>query len=111
GEDRGASRYRIIRPITRGPTSEVLEAVAIGEGRFERRVAIKRLTVTEDDGKELVTTFLDEAKLSSQLHHANVVGVIDFGVKERVPFLVLEYVDGADLQSLDRYSKKSGDKM
>ena len=36
-------RYRVTRPIGRGGMAEVHEAYALGEGGFERRVALKRV--------------------------------------------------------------------
>jgi serine/threonine-protein kinase len=46
-----------------------------------------------DDG------FLDEARIASHLHHANIVSVLDYGIADGLPFQVLELVDGLDLQS------------
>jgi hypothetical protein len=46
-----------------------------------------------DDG------FLDEARIASHLHHANIVAVLDYGIAGGLPFQVLELVDGLDLQS------------
>lgn len=44
--------------------------------------------------------FLDEAKIASQLHHPNIVGVLDVGVLDGLPFHVLELVDGLDAEQL-----------
>ena len=41
---------------------------------------------------------MEEAKALAGLYHPNVVNIIDRGVSSRVPFLVLEYVIGADLK-------------
>src|SRR5262245_13492092 len=110
-EELGDGRYRIIRPIKRGQSSEVLEAIGTADNKFERRVAIKKLRPFEGDSEALARAFLDEAKLSIQLRHANLVGVIDFGVKDERPYLVLEYVDGSDLDELDALAKEAGAPM
>jgi serine/threonine-protein kinase len=44
--------------------------------------------------------FLDEARIASQLHHGNIVAVLDYGVDQGHPFQVLEFVDGLDLSQL-----------
>jgi hypothetical protein len=40
--------------------------------------------------------FLDEARLTSRLHHQGIVSIVDFGIEGGRPFQVLELVDGAD---------------
>jgi serine/threonine-protein kinase len=44
--------------------------------------------------------FLDEAKLSLYLQHANIVQVFDIGVTDTSYFLVMEFVDGCNLKAL-----------
>lgn len=88
--------------------AEVWEATLRGEAGFTRRVAIKRLfpEAGADDG--FARRFLDEARIASRLHHANIVGIVDFGVDERGPFQVLEFVDGLDAGRLARLGREAG---
>jgi serine/threonine protein kinase len=52
--------------------------------------------------------FLDEARLSAHLSHSNVASVFDIGVGDDAYFIVMEYVDGADLKTvLEHYRKSS----
>jgi serine/threonine protein kinase len=92
-----SARYRLRRRLGRGGMAEVFEATAVGERGFERTVALKRMLPEigriHDDG------FLDEARIASHLHHANIVSVLDYGIADGLPFQVLELVDGLDLQS------------
>jgi serine/threonine-protein kinase len=44
--------------------------------------------------------FLDEARLSLSLQHANIVQVFDIGHTEDTYFIVMEYVDGVDLKAI-----------
>lgn len=80
--------------------AEVFEAVASGEGGFERRVAIKRMLPELHEDEAISELFLDEARTASALHHANLVAVVDYGFADGVPFQVLEYVDGIDAERL-----------
>lgn len=89
-------RYRVVRPLGKGGMAEVLEAVAVGAEGFERRVAIKRLLPGHEQDTGFTGMFLDEARIASRLHHANIVSVLDYGVVDGQPFQVLELVDGLD---------------
>ncbi|MEJ7597219.1 MAG: serine/threonine-protein kinase [Kofleriaceae bacterium] len=91
-------RYRILRRLGHGGMAEVLEAELIGELGFVRKVAIKRMT--GELGGDATRRFLDEARIASRLHHANIVAVVDVGVLDDVPFQVLELVDGIDALSV-----------
>jgi tRNA A-37 threonylcarbamoyl transferase component Bud32 len=82
--------------------AEVLEAEILGEAGFVRRVAIKRMLASASDDPMFVRMFLDEARIASRLHHANIVAVLDYGVVDGAPFQVLELVDGCDARTLLR---------
>jgi len=53
--------------------------------------------------KKFVAMFLDEARLSLSLQHANIVQVFDIGHSEDTYFIVMEYVDGVDLKGLTEW--------
>lgn len=105
------SRYRLIRPLRRGGMAEVHEGLAVGEHGFERRVAIKRLPHGRDPSEADLSAFIDEARLASRLHHPSIVAVLDFGLHEDLPFMVLEWVDGADLRVLVQRAEAVSRKM
>jgi serine/threonine-protein kinase len=52
--------------------------------------------------------FLDEARLSAQLSHSNCVQVFDIGVGDNAFFIVMEFVDGANLKAIIEHLKKHG---
>ncbi|HYI02668.1 serine/threonine-protein kinase [Hyalangium sp.] len=104
-----AGRYRLIRQIARGGMGEVWEATASGEGGFVRRVAIKRLLAEHDQDPAQARMFLDEARIASQLHHANILSILDYGVVEGLPYQVLEYVDGVDAERLRERGADAGE--
>ncbi|MBN1204084.1 MAG: protein kinase [Myxococcaceae bacterium] len=87
---------------------EVWEATAGGEGGFVRRVAIKRLLSEHGEDPAQARMFLDEARIASQLHHANVLSILDYGVVEGTPYQVLEYVDGVDAERLRQLGLEAG---
>jgi serine/threonine-protein kinase len=68
---------------------------------FKKTVAIKRVLPHLSTNRQFVAMFLDEARLSLGLQHANIVQVFDIGrAEDGTYFLVMEYVDGCDLKAL-----------
>ncbi len=89
-------RYRLVRTIASGGMAQVLEAVLIGDSGFERQVAIKRILPEVAHDERMQRMFLDEAKVCSQLHHGNIVQVVDYGMIDGSEFIAMEFVEGAD---------------
>jgi len=106
-----AEKYRIVRRIGKGGMAEVLEAIAVGAGGFERRVALKRMLPEHGDDPEYSRMFVEEARIASLVHHANVAAIFDFGVADGVPFQVMELVDGADTRTLQDKARDIGETM
>src|SRR4030095_9442778 len=92
------NRYRLTRAIATGGMAQVYQAVAVGHHGFERRVAIKRVLPEFAGNESMRRMFLDEARIASSLHHGNIRQVLDYGFVDQTEFLVMEYVDGIDLQ-------------
>ncbi|MGV3625499.1 MAG: serine/threonine-protein kinase [Archangium sp.] len=90
-----AGRYELIERLAEGGMAEVWLATAHGDAGFTRRVAIKQLFPRQHDAM-FERMFLDEARLTSRLHHQAIVSILDFGVESGRPFQVLEFVDGYD---------------
>lgn len=89
-------RYRIIKCLGTGATGAVFHAI---DSTLQRDVAIKVLH--QGFAQANVARFQREAQAASRLKHPNVVSVLDFGVhKNSRPYLVMEHLDGIDLQSL-----------
>lgn len=90
-------RYRIESLLGRGAMGVVYKA---HDPDIDRPVAIKLIRANLLDGEsreQYLLRFRDEAKIAGRCMHANIVGVYDFSTHEGSPFLVLEYVEGADL--------------
>ncbi|MGI5865388.1 MAG: protein kinase domain-containing protein [Myxococcales bacterium] len=88
--------------------AEVWRAKTFGEQGFEKLVAIKRIlpNIAEDD--EFITMFIDEAKITVQLTHANIAQVFDLGKIGDSYFIAMEYVAGKDLRAIfDRCRKRN----
>src|SRR5262245_50031487 len=66
-------------------------------------VAIKVLKAELAEQPLLVERFLREARSAAQLKGEHVCRVMDFGSEGRVPYLVMELLEGKDLASVLRY--------
>lgn len=101
-------RYRVVRVLGRGGAGEVLEAIAGGEDGFEKRVALKRLLADCANDEDFLRAFGDEARIASQLNHAGIVAVFDYGLLDGLPFIASELVEGLDLAALEERAKILG---
>jgi eukaryotic-like serine/threonine-protein kinase len=100
-------RYTITERVDQGGMAEVFRGVAESLQGFKKSVAIKRILPNLTKNKKFVSMFLDEARLSLHLQHANIVHVFDIGIADTAYFIVMEYVDGANLKALIDFFKKS----
>jgi tRNA A-37 threonylcarbamoyl transferase component Bud32 len=92
-----AARYRKEFLLGTGGMAEVWRANGPGG-----TVAIKRLLPHAARDPSLAAAFEREGRLLSKIRHPNVVGIHEVSGDEDGPFLVLEYVEGADLRTLVR---------
>jgi hypothetical protein len=90
-------RYDLLERLASGGMGEVFRAQVHGEHGFAKTVAVKRILPEFSGDPEFVVRFVVEAKLAVALGHANIVQVFDLGRAGEDVFLVMEFVDGADL--------------
>jgi predicted Ser/Thr protein kinase len=88
---------RLIRKIGEGGMGVVWLA---RHETLEKDVAIKVLPAGFADNEEAVQRFLHEARSAARLDHPNVVQVLDAGSRGGTPFIVMQYIDGTDLQKI-----------
>src|SRR6187397_3318759 len=88
--------------------AEVFKGVAETLQGFKKNIAIKRVLPALTQNKKFVAMFLDEARLSLSLQHANIVQVFDIGHADDTYFIVMEYVDGVDLKALLEWRRRIG---
>ena len=94
-------KYALDRRLGDGGMAEVFLARTVGAEGFSRPVAIKRILPYYSANPAFAAMFVSEAQLSSRLQHPNVVSVLDFDRDlEGGLFLVMELVDGVDLDGL-----------
>jgi serine/threonine protein kinase len=100
-------RYELLELAGNGGMACVYRAVVRGAAGFQRSVALKRIREHLTANTEFVRMFIEEARVGSELDHANIVQVHDFGVDAEGYFLVMEWVDGIHLgQYMDVLSQR-----
>ncbi|MGE0787592.1 MAG: serine/threonine-protein kinase [Sandaracinaceae bacterium] len=92
--------YRIVGHLGRGGMATVYKAVAVGASGFEKLIALKVLRAEHQGDAELERMLIDEARLGAKLAHRNLLQVHDLGLADGVYYVRMDYVDGADLDSL-----------
>ncbi len=89
--------YRILERIGAGGSGTVY----LGEHEvMRRRVAIKVLPTPFAQDTELLERFRLEARAAAALDHVNIVRVYDFRQEGPLYFIVMEYIDGPNLQQM-----------
>ncbi|MBI5482822.1 MAG: protein kinase [Deltaproteobacteria bacterium] len=104
-------KYKVTERIDAGGMAEVFRGVAESIQGFKKAVAIKRILPNLTRKPKFVAMFLDEAKLSLHLQHANIVQVFDIGVADNTYFIVMEYIDGGNLRTLLDSLRRQGRRM
>jgi len=90
--------YRVSRLLGQGGFANVY----LGEHMYlKSQAAIKVLHVRL--ARNDLEGFLNEARLVAHLEHPHIVRVLEFGVEENTPFLIMSYAPNGTLR--ERYSK------
>jgi serine/threonine protein kinase len=88
-------KYKIETEIGRGGFGLVYKAY---DPEVGRPVAIKVLTGEEN--KDLLVRFKREANAAGKLKHKNILTIYGYGEHENSPYLVMEYLEGENLETL-----------
>ncbi|HEX7843315.1 MAG TPA: serine/threonine-protein kinase, partial [Kofleriaceae bacterium] len=104
-------KYYLLERINVGGMAEVFRAKAFGVEGFERLVAVKRILPGVAEDKEFIRMFIEEAKLSVQLNHANIAQIFDLGVFDGSYYIALEHVHGRDLRAMFERCRQLGEAM
>lgn len=89
--------YRTIKELGRGGMATVYLGIQMSLGR---EVAIKELMPSFINDKEIVERFRREAKASASLTHEGIVNVYDFWRDKNSLYLVMEYLEGKNLEEI-----------
>ncbi|WP_054957230.1 Stk1 family PASTA domain-containing Ser/Thr kinase [Paenibacillus dakarensis] len=92
-----AGRYKILERIGGGGMALVYKAQDI---LLNRNVAIKVLRQQFVHDEEFIRRFRREAQSAASLSHPNVVSIYDVGQEDDIHYIVMEYVEGHNLNEI-----------
>ena len=98
-----SGKYQIVEKIGSGGMADVYKAIQM---QSHRTVAIKVLKPEFEKDAAFVRRFEQEAHAVLGLSHENIVRSYDVGMREELPFIVLEYVEGTTLKERIRAQGK-----
>lgn len=102
-------RFRLLRRIATGGMATVYEAEQVGDRGFTKRVALKVIHDKYARQPEWLQLFIDEAKLSANLVHGNVVQIYQFEEVEGEFYMAMEYIRGVTLRKLIDHHRALGE--
>jgi serine/threonine-protein kinase len=106
--------YELVERLATGGMAEVYLARRAGPHGFSKLVAVKRILPQLARDPDFVQMFVDEARVSAQLCHPNLVQVFDFGEhvepgRSPESYMAMEYVDGTTGARLIRAAAARGE--
>ncbi|QRN96973.1 protein kinase [Archangium violaceum] len=104
-------RFQVLESLGGGGMGQVFRA---WDAQLRREVALKFLLprAPSDDEEQLISLLRKEARAVAQLAHANIVRLFDVSEwreaawEPRVPFLVMEYLEGESLSAVLRREQR-----
>jgi len=93
-------RYRILEKLSDGGFGVVYKAEQLATGQTVAIKGIRRFGPTPEDDEKRLARFQREVRLCAQLHHPNIVRLIDSGWIDESMYAVFEYVPGQNLAEL-----------
>ncbi|ALS97304.1 serine/threonine-protein kinase [Lacimicrobium alkaliphilum] len=89
--------YRIVRLIASGGMGAVYLAER-ADDQYQKQVAIKLIRASAIASEMLLQRFKTERQILAELEHPNIAHLLDGGATdEGIPYLVMEYVDGVEI--------------
>ncbi|HKG95016.1 MAG TPA: serine/threonine-protein kinase [Gemmatimonadaceae bacterium] len=98
------TRFRLMRKVAEGGMATVYEAEQVGAEGFRKRMALKVIHPNYAGQREWRQLFIDEAKLSANLIHGNIVQIYQLGEVAGDLFIAMEFIQGTTLRAIiDRH--------
>jgi serine/threonine-protein kinase len=96
--------FKLVNKVAEGGMATVYEAQQLGPSGFAKRIALKVIHPHFAQRPEFLQLFIDEAKLSANLLHGNIVQIYQLGEVAGDYFIAMEFIPGPTLRSIiDRH--------
>jgi eukaryotic-like serine/threonine-protein kinase len=112
GEPLWIGQYRLTSRIATGGMAEIYVGRHITpQGDFGPMVAVKKLLPHLIKDTAIVRMFLNEARITSQIHHPNVVTIYELGQVGAEPYIAMELLEGRTWAELRGRAAEDGRRM
>jgi serine/threonine protein kinase len=101
-------KFFLLQRLAVGGMAEIYRAKVIGAGGFEKELAVKRILPQRSQDRGFITMLVNEAKLTAQLTHSNVVQIYECSAVEGTYFIAMELVHGVSLKEVMASFSRSG---
>ncbi|MEL6345283.1 MAG: protein kinase [Myxococcota bacterium] len=108
---RFGKKYELLDRLATGGMAEVFLARSVGIEGFQKRLVIKRILPALSQEEHFVRMFVQEAKITAQLSHPNIVQIFELGRVKRDHYIAMEYIHGRDLARINRQLRRDGATM
>jgi len=95
-------RYELLARLATGGMGEIFLARLAGAGGFEKLCVIKRILPHLADDERFRSMLIGEARIASNMSHANICHIYELDETDRQLYLVMEYLEGVTLLQLLR---------
>ena len=102
-----AGRYEIIEELGKGGMGRVYKAL---DREINEKVAVKLLKPEIAEDGQIIERFRNELKIARKVSHKNVCRMHDIGRESSKYYITMECVEGKDLKSLVRETKRIPEK-
>lgn len=102
-------KYKVLTTLGRGGMGVIMQARDL---RIRRTVAMKVMRTGSQFSRENVLRFIDEAQLTGQLEHPNIVPVYELGIDEHgETFYTMKFVKGITLEAVLRGLREGDEEL
>ncbi|MFU8803694.1 MAG: serine/threonine protein kinase [Bradymonadaceae bacterium] len=99
-------KYCLLERVSVGGMAEVFRAKPFHAPQGKRHLALKRILPHLAENDEFIQMFIDEAKLTVQLRHPNIVQIYELGQFQSSYYILMEYIAGQDLLALQKLARR-----
>ena len=103
--------FQLVNKVAEGGMATVYEAQQLGPSGFSKRIALKVIHPHYAQRPEFLQLFIDEAKLSANLLHGNIVQIYQLGEVAGDYFIAMEFIPGPTLRNIIERHREVGRAM
>ncbi len=93
-------KFFVLQRLAAGGMAEVYRAKVLGAGGFEKELALKRILAYRSQDDSFIKMLVNEAKLTAQLTHSNIVQIYECGAVDGTYFIAMELVHGVSMKEM-----------